>query len=89
MGKDIIRRFHILIHLAIVIKSRMTLTRVQTAREWHRQLSNQSVIRYAQIPKFECKPYKVGNEIRSMDSTIDEDCSENVGMISRAVECRL
>lgn len=65
----------------------MTLTRVKTACEWHRQLPNQSVIGYAQVAKLECKPYKVGNEIRGMNSTVDENSSIYVRMVRRAIEC--
>ena len=68
------------IHCLVIVDTRMAFTTVQTTGERRAELANEAMVRYPEIAELEGKAYEVGQEVRGVNTAVDEDSAVDVGM---------
>jgi hypothetical protein len=69
------------IYLVVVVEARVALASIETPCQRDGQLPDEAVVRDSEVAELEGEAYEVGDEVRGVDSAVDEDGSVDVRVI--------
>lgn len=77
------------IDCSVEIQTGVARSGVEAASKRNGELSDETMVGYAKITKFEREPDEVCDEVRSVNAAVDEDGTIYVGVVCRRVNGRL